>query len=72
VQSAESRRCYKSVTNLNHEFGDDAVEGGVIIVAVLGVRHEILHGLRALLREQCEGQVAHGGVHDDSLPSTSI
>mmetsp|Transcript_13790 Transcript_13790/g.26294 ORF Transcript_13790/g.26294 Transcript_13790/m.26294 type:complete len:244 (+) Transcript_13790:238-969(+) len=53
----------EGVTSLHHEILDHAVEDGLVVVAILRVRHEVLHRLRALLREEHERHVAHGGVH---------
>lgn len=54
----------KGIPRLHHEALDDPVEDQVVEVAVLAVRHEVLHRARALLRVQPQVQVAVVGVHD--------
>mmetsp|Transcript_79852 Transcript_79852/g.234888 ORF Transcript_79852/g.234888 Transcript_79852/m.234888 type:complete len:305 (+) Transcript_79852:385-1299(+) len=50
------------VSGLDHEALDDAVEDGVVVVAVLRVHREVLHALWGFLEEQLDHNVSHRGV----------
>lgn len=49
---------------MEDEAGDEAVEDGVVVVAVEGVLEEVAAGERDLLGPELEGDVAAGGVED--------
>ncbi len=69
------------VAALNHEFGNDAVEGGAVVEGLvvlllvgdgvgpvfgaLGESDEVGDGVWGLLLEELAGDAAHGSVHDD-------
>jgi hypothetical protein len=50
------------VSGLYHKALDDAMEDDAVVVPVARVRHEVLHRLRALLREELEVDVPYGGL----------
>jgi len=52
------------VAALEDKAGDEAVEDGVVVVAVEGVLEEVAAGERDLLGPELEGDVAAGGVED--------
>lgn len=47
---------------LDHEFADHAVEDGVVVIAVFGMRDEVLDCFRGGLRKKPDMNVAVGGV----------
>lgn len=54
------------VAALDHELADDAVEDGVVVVAIFRVRDKVLNGFRGSFGEEAEVDVAVGGVEDGS------
>mmetsp|Transcript_23682 Transcript_23682/g.40764 ORF Transcript_23682/g.40764 Transcript_23682/m.40764 type:complete len:459 (-) Transcript_23682:586-1962(-) len=52
----------EGVASLEHEALDDAVQDEAVVVPVANVLREVLHGLRALFREELDVYVAEGGV----------
>ena len=54
----------EGVAALDHEFADDAVEDGVIVVAGFGVGDEVLDGFGGGFGEEAEVDIAIGGVKD--------
>jgi hypothetical protein len=57
-----ARAVAHGVARLDHELADHAVEDDVVVVAVAGVRDEVLDGLGRGLGEEADGDVAVGGV----------
>ena len=55
------------VPGLHHEALDDPVENVPVEVAVPRVHDKVLHAPRALLGEERDVDVAHGGVDDDGV-----
>ena len=50
------------ITALGHEIFDNTVENEAIIIAILGMGREVLKGLRGLIREKFDFDVALGGL----------
>ena len=57
----------KGVTALNHKFFDDAMEDGVVIIAISRMSYKVLNGLGCGVREEADVNVAVGGVDDGGV-----
>src|SRR2546423_15375891 len=54
----------QQVTYLNHEFTNNSVKYGVVVVAIFGMRHKILDRLRGSLWKQPQVDIAVSSVQD--------
>ena len=54
----------EGVATLDHEFANDAVEDGVVVIAVFGVGDEVLDGFGGGFGEEAEVDVAVGSMQD--------
>ena len=55
------------IAALHHEVFDHAVEGRVVVKAVLGQEDEVINGVRHFVGKKLNGEVAFAGVEDGAV-----
>ena len=53
-----------ATTNLNHEFANDSMKDGIIIIPILGMSDKILYGFGRRIGKESNVDITHGGMND--------
>lgn len=65
ARAAGSGSC--RIASLDHETADDTVEDDVVVEAVVGEEHPVVHGLRSIRCVEFHGDVTGGRVDDGGV-----
>jgi hypothetical protein len=69
--SATLRILGVGIAALDHEAGDDAVEGGPVVEPLLGEVREVLHVAGSLVGEELDLDLAERGLEDGARSGTA-